>query len=147
MPVNGYKTEIVLHHSLTKDSGTVSWDAIERYHRETNGWADIGYHFGVEEINGVYYALLGRPEHKRAAAVKEGMANEKGIHICLVGNFDLAPPPEAMIDLLVRRVLIPVTNRWQIKPDKIFGHHDYASYKSCPGTQFPLDEIRRRVAI
>ena len=147
MPVNGYKTEIILHHSLTRDSGTVSWGAIEDYHVLTNKWADIGYHFGVEEINGRMYALVGRAEHKPAAAVREGMANSKGIHICLVGNYDLAPPSEGMLDCLVRRLLLPLMGRWQIKPDKLLGHHDYAPYKTCPGSHFPLDALRQRVSI
>lgn len=147
MPVNGYKTEIILHHSLTKDSGTVSWGAIEDYHVQHNGWLDIGYQYGVEEIAGRAYALVGRAEHKRAAAVKEGTANEKGIHIMLTGNFDLAPPSEILLGCLMRRLLIPLMSRWQIPPSKVLGHHDYAAYKTCPGTQFPLEQIRQHVSI
>jgi len=37
------KTHVVIHHSLTKDGQAVSWGAIERFHRETQGWSDVGY--------------------------------------------------------------------------------------------------------
>lgn len=136
---------IVIHHSLTKDSETVSWAAIEKYHREVNHWADIGYHYGVEQIGNSIQVLVGRPENEMAAAVKEGGLNRTGIHICLVGNFDLAPPSKLMIETLIRRILVPLMVRHNLRPWAIKGHRDFASYKSCPGKLFDLDRLRTQV--
>jgi len=133
---------IMVHHSLTKDGETVSWGAIERYHRETRGWTDIGYHFGVENIAGDQYAVVGRPEHRPAAACPQGEMNRLAIHVCCVGNFDLAPPSQAMLQLVVKRVLIPVMDRYGITPERIVGHHQYNPAKSCPGTKFDLAKLR-----
>lgn len=33
----------LIHHSGTRDSGTVSWSAIRSFHLYDRGWADIGY--------------------------------------------------------------------------------------------------------
>lgn len=145
------RTHIVVHHSLTADSGTVSWAAIERHHIETQGWNDIGYHAGIEIVASskfgrfAYQALLGRPEDQVAAACKEGDMNDVGLHVCCVGNFDLAPPSLEMITRLVQRVIGPWMRRYSIPPERIVGHRDFATYKSCPGMRFDLDVIRRAV--
>jgi N-acetylmuramoyl-L-alanine amidase len=123
------KKTIVLHHSLTKDSGTVSWSAIRKYHTETNGWLDIGYHYGIERIDGHVEILQGRLPWRDAAAVKEGGLNRTGIHICLVGNFDVAPPDGKMWEAalhLVRTLCVA----HDISVVNVKGHRDYASYKS-----------------
>lgn len=140
------KTHIVIHHSFTDDSQTVSWKAIERYHRDTNGWRDIGYHYGVERIGDDYYALVGRPEQDDAAAVKEQHMNEKGIHVCCVGNYDSESPPVPMLECLITRIILPVMSRYNIPIERIRAHHDYAIYKTCPGKKFDMDILRTMVA-
>jgi hypothetical protein len=148
-----HKTHIVIHHSLTEDSGTVSAAAIQRYHMEVQGWRDVGYHAFVELVGDpaklgrayAYQALLGRPADEPAAAVKEGGMNVQGLHLCLVGNFDLAAPSEDMLQVAAHRVVIPWMRTWGIPAESIVGHHDFAPYKSCPGTLFDLEQLRRLV--
>jgi len=130
--------KIIIHHSLTNDSQTVSWSAIRRYHIEENGWADIGYHYGVELIDDHYEVLMGRPELMAGAHCVGHNADSLGI--CFVGNYDLAPPPFAMMKRAVE-VFYPIMRRLVIPPENVFGHRDF-SQKTCPGAQFPLKRFR-----
>lgn len=139
------KNYVVIHHSLTQDSQTVSWNAIEEYHVKVNGWRDIGYHYGVEKGDKGYVALVGRPEYMDAAACPQGQMNQLGIHICVVGNFDLAPPPEEALAILTRRLIVPIVKRNQIPPGNIIGHRDRNPAKTCPGKLFDLEALRERV--
>jgi N-acetylmuramoyl-L-alanine amidase len=145
-------TYIMVHHSATADSGTVSWSAIERYHRETNGWRDIGYHAGVELVANplvyglaAYQALMGRPVTETAAACREGEMNQHALHVCCVGDFDVAAPSEQMLERLVQRVLRPWMNEYGIPAERIVAHSDHAPYKSCPGLRFDMEQLRRMV--
>jgi hypothetical protein len=132
---------IILHHSLTEDGETVSWGAIRRYHVETMGWRDIGYHFGIEKIGGRYETLLGRMPGSIGAHTQG--YNHDSLGICLVGNFDvLAPPREqwrAAVDLV--RWLSAV---YKIQPENIYGHRNFAP-KTCPGTLFDMTAFRADV--
>ena len=134
----------MIHHSLTKDSGTVSWDDIERYHRSKR-FVDIGYHYGVEGVDGSYQAFVGRAEQDHAAACFEDGMNRRAVHICCVGNFDIIEPPAEMLDLLVRRLIIPIRDRYSMFNYGIVFHRQYAPYKSCPGTKFTREMILERL--
>jgi len=135
-------TQIILHHSLTKDSGTVSWQAIRRYHTETMGWNDIGYHIGIEDINGKYEALIGRPFNIQGAHTRN--QNSDSIGVCFVGNFDAGEVTYHQWALGVR-VVRSLCEVLKIPVERIFGHREYAGYKSCPGKFFPLDIFRDEV--
>ena len=159
-------THIVLHHSLTKDSETVSWGAIRRYHTswKCNGeiitqakarelmavgvkgvespWRDIGYHFGIELIGNEYEVLLGRMPYETGAHCTQQGMNSKALGILFTGNFDLIKPPEAMWKkgLLVVAALCKA---FKIPVDNIQGHRYYAGYKSCPGKLFDVDKFKK----
>ncbi len=135
-------THIIIHHSLTEDKQTVSWDAIRKYHIETQGWADIGYHFGIEiGPNDKYIILAGRPLNQIGAHCKEESMNKVGIGFCFVGNFDLVSPPTLMLTEGAKHVK-GLMDEFGIIPANVRGHRDYATYKSCPGRLFDMTIFR-----
>lgn len=138
------KTAIVIHHSLTDDGKTLSWQAIRDYHIKTNGWRDIAYHYGIELVNDHVEILVGRMIDEEGAHCKERQMNHRGIGICIVGNFDQAPPPkdkwDAAVDLtkaLMRTLGIPAR--------EVYGHGEICGYKSCPGKLFDMNKFRAQL--
>jgi hypothetical protein len=138
------KTHLVIHHSLTKDSGTVSAQAIRRYHTEELGWRDVGYHALVELVDDRYELLLGRPLLARAAAAYQRNMNRIGVHVCFIGNYDDAPPPIEMLQYAA-----PHLSDWcellsiPIDREHVISHHEVAPYKTCPGAKFDITRLIR----
>lgn len=137
---------IAVHHSATADSGSASWGAIRHNHVVVQGWKAIGYHFGIERIDdgaGRQHVerLVGRPYHQNGA--HEPKLNRTHLGVCVVGNYDLAPPPPAVWAATVDLVAwLAMLNRLDVtKPGVIVGHREYAA-KTCPGTKFDLHRFR-----
>uniref|UniRef100_A0A6M3LRI4 Putative N-acetylmuramoyl-L-alanine amidase n=1 Tax=viral metagenome TaxID=1070528 RepID=A0A6M3LRI4_9ZZZZ len=133
---------IILHHSLTADSATVSWGAIRKYHMETLGWKNIGYHAGLELVNDHYEILLGRMLNKVGAHTAGH--NHDSIGICFIGNFDKSEPPPEQWNLGIKFVA-SLCELFKISPDQIFGHQDFAP-KSCPGKKFNIYGFVKQVS-
>jgi len=131
-------THIMIHHSATVDSETFSWNAIHRYHVDEMGWSDIGYHYGIENVNGFYEALIGRPVTMPGAHCK-GM-NDKAIGICCVGNYDITIPNVAMLDVLSYNVIKPLMAIFEIPKENIVFHNEH-SEKTCPGRLFDKNHL------
>lgn len=136
--------EIILHHSATDDGEFVDQKAIAKYHYEVKGWRQGGpntggYHYYIERVNGTYKIIPGRPETMDGAHTRG--RNDKAIGICLIGNFDFAPPPDDQLELLYTLIedLFSKYGKLPINP-----HRKYAN-KSCPGVKFPLDYVITRV--
>ena len=158
---------IIIHHSLTKDNKTVSWNAIRKYHMSYayNGeiisparaidligegkaikkpWSDIGYHYGIELVGEKYEILIGRMMNETGAhCIQQGM-NSKSIGICCIGNFDANLVPEEQWKLCINlvRSLVDVL---RLSKDCVYGHREFASYKNCPGNNFDLDYFRNNL--
>ena len=156
---------IILHHSLTADSKTVSWGAIRRYHTSytLNGsilskkeadryiesglyirkpWRDIGYHFGIELIGNSYEILVGRMPNIQGAHCRGN--NKDSIGICFVGNYDITLPSDKMITKGIQLV-VWLCKTYNISSENIFGHCDFSS-KTCPGKKFNLTDFQLEVS-
>ena len=140
------KTHIILHHSLTKDSKTVSWNPIREYHKRIFNTDEIGYHFGIEEVRNsdVYEIFYGRRINRRGIHCPQGSMNSVGIGFMFCGNFDITKPPELMLDK-ASSFIADICTLTGIPPEKIYGHRDYNKNKSCPGKLFDIDGFKNMV--
>jgi len=130
---------IILHHSLTKDSKTVSWSAIRRYHVHKRGWAAIGYHFGVELVGESYEILMGRMMNKVGAHCLG--ANGKSIGVCLVGNFDIEEPEQSQL-IVAGNLVKTLLDVFNLDKAAVKGDSDFHPSKTCPGKLFPMGYFR-----
>lgn len=159
---------IIIHHSLSRDGRTNDWDAIRRFHtswrvggdivtpekaqeliaqgrRVEAPWKDIGYHYGIELVENGYMVCTGRAENTPGAHCTQANMNNHSLGVCFVGNFDLTPVPVAQWDMGAELVARLCT-RYSIETVRVFGHRDFATYKSCPGNYFVMEQFRADVA-
>jgi len=169
---------IIIHHSATSDSRAKDWESIRRYHMSyrfndkiitkeqydyyiaigksgdlQKPWKDIGYHFGVEYIDGQLKVLEGRSLNESGAhsgIPGDTRFNDHGIGICLVGSYDNKEPNEEQINVLIDLV-ISLIKKFDISIDKVIGHREVYDLlrkprmKSCPGSKFNMIDFRRRL--
>ena len=140
------KTHIVLHHSLTKDSRTVSWNPIREYHIEKFNTDEIGYHFGIEEVrkSDVYEIFYGRRINRDGIHCPQNGMNRLGVGFMFCGNFDETKPPELMLDK-ASSFIADVCTLTGIPPENIHGHRHFNNNKSCPGNLFDVAEFKKMV--
>ncbi len=150
---------LIVHHSLTRDGLVADWEAIRRFHKAPPpagyGWSDIGYHYGIENVKGGIVLQVGRPEYMPGAHTKELFMNTKSLGICVVGNFDEAPPERAVVRFLVDFCRRKIAEHG-IPLQSVLGHREVGAmagfdwtkgqYKSCPGRYFHMDSFREMVA-
>ena len=133
---------IIIHHSDT------AYGCALRFHKAhiARGWDMLGYDFvignGTESRDGAIEvgprwiqqldgAHTGTPDHR---------FNEKGIGICLVGNFDESQPTAAQMDSLARLVAY-MMKTYNIPAGRVLGHRDCKS-TNCPGRYMDINLVR-----
>lgn len=121
---------IALHHA---EASSCSVYDIDAWHKEF-GWSGIGYHFFVRKNGEIY---RGRPIGSLGAHVK-GM-NNCSLGICAEGSYMKETMPAVQKKAIAELLDYLKTNFY---PDaQIVGHREIGS-SDCPGTNYPLDELK-----
>lgn len=142
---------IIIHHSAT-DYGNAT--IIDKWHRENNGWNGVGYDFvigngsnsGDGEVEPTY-RWRGQLTGAHAGGTPGNWANEEGIGICLVGNFDKSTPTSRQMESLAKLVRF-LQQRYRIPKSRVFGHGSVPGGHStdCPGKRFPWNWLRANIS-
>ena len=139
-----------------------------RYHRNSNGWNDIGYNFLVDQYGTIYEGRAGGTDQPIVGAQAQGF-NSVSTGIANVGTFESVPQSEEAINAMSRliRWKLPLhgaptsgnvtvtsaggeSNRYgagaQVTLNRISGHRD-GNNTSCPGSALyaQLPDLRNRV--
>ena len=138
-------THIIIHHSATDTGSAASFD---RYHRDHNGWINgLAYHFVIGNGHGSPNGQIevgGRwTKQLRGAHAGVEKYNSCGIGICLVGNFEKDKPTQEQIDALVKLISY-LQDKCSIPASNVLGHRDIKA-TLCPGKNFPMEEVKRRI--
>ncbi len=138
---------IVLHHTASEAGSVESIDADHRTRKDAQGnpWRGIGYHFLIGNGHGMQdgevAATFRWKKQCEGAHAGDSVYNNQGIGICLVGNFQEAPPTPAQwqsLQLLIRTL----RRECRIDHAGIVRHTDIKA-TACPGKQFPWDQLLR----
>ncbi len=136
---------IVLHHSATSGGSVDAIDAVHRRRRDADGkpWRGIGYHFvvgnGHSMRDGEIQPTFRWRQQLAGAHAGRHEENESGIGICLIGNFDEAPPTEKQLAAL-SRLLQTLSTRYAIGRGRVLRHKDVQN-TLCPGALFPWEQV------
>ena len=140
--------KIIVHNSATKDSGTVSWGAIRKYHTQTlkRPYKDIGYHAGVEMVKSgeeLYYEILMGRMWDRSGAHARGH-NSDSLGICFIGNYDKRAPKKEKLEAGAKVIALWL-DFFSLSINDIHPHNYFDPYKSCPGTLFDMESLKECV--
>lgn len=131
---NNKPKKIVLHHA---EDSICTVQQIHSWHLG-NGWTGIGYHFFVRKDGMIY---RGRPENAIGAHVSGANTNTLGI--CAEGSYMTEIMPTAQLNA-IKWLIQYLDNKYGQLP--IYGHREVGS-SNCPGTNYPLAELKARKGI
>jgi hypothetical protein len=136
---------IVLHHSATAAGDVASIDAAHRMRKDSDGrpWLGIGYHFvvgnGQPMGDGEVQPTFRWKQQLPGAHAGRREENERGIGICLIGDFETVPPTARQLESL-NSLLKTLTARYGIRAERVVRHSDLKATR-CPGRLFPWEQV------
>lgn len=123
---------IVLHNA---DASKCTIQDIHAWHL-ANGWAGCGYHYLVRKDGSIY---TGRPENAIGAHCPG--ENDHSIGICAEGKYMVEQMPQVQKQAIIE-LSTYIKKKYGI--NKVGGHKEFYS-TDCPGTNYPLVEIKNAI--
>jgi hypothetical protein len=172
-PEYGTVKAAYIHHTVStndysRDEAKDIVLAICRYHRNSNGWNDIGYNFLVDKYGTLYEGRAGGIDRAVVGAQAQGF-NDQTTGISNIGDYSSVPQTSVALDAMARliRWKLPIqgvptagkvtltsnggdTNRYpagaKVTVDRVLGHRDTGE-TACPGDALyaQLPDLRQRV--
>ncbi|KJJ83233.1 N-acetylmuramoyl-L-alanine amidase [Candidatus Omnitrophus magneticus] len=138
---------IIIHHSAT-DVGSST--QINNAHKNRGWEGGVGYHFVIDngtcgKADGQIEATPRWIKQMDGAHCKANNMNERGIGICLVGNFSVEKvTPKQMRSLIF--LVEKLRKFYKISNARILRHGKVRNAKTeCPGRKFPWSEFLRQL--
>jgi hypothetical protein len=136
-----------IHHTVNANSYSLDQvpallRGIYAYHTQSRGWSDIGYNFLVDRFGRIWEGRYGGVDRPVVGAHTLGY-NQYSFAMSAIGNFDIAAPPQAILDAYARlfawklslsNIRADATRLW-VKDrylQAINGHRDVGQ-TACPG--------------
>ncbi|MBO9523837.1 MAG: VCBS repeat-containing protein [Nocardioidaceae bacterium] len=95
-----------IHHTVNANNYTATQvpaliRGIYAYHTQSRGWSDIGYNYLVDRFGRIWEGRYGGVDRAVVGAHTLGY-NEYAFAMSAIGNFDVAQPPQAVLDAYAR---------------------------------------------
>ena len=136
-----------IHHTVNANNYTAEQvpallRGIYAYHTQSRGWSDVGYNYLVDRFGRIWEGRYGGVDRAVVGAHTLGY-NEYAFAMSAIGNFDIAQPPQAVLDAYAKlfawklslyniradATKLPVKDRTLYA---INGHRDVGK-TACPG--------------
>lgn len=127
-------TKLVCHHPAHPTWGIMD---IHNYHKNTNGWAGIGYNYFVAKTGRIYE---GRGKHVGAHCSGR---NSDTLGVCFQGDFD----KQQMTDAQVKAggwLIAKLIKEHGLQINDVLGHRDLAA-TACPGKNFRMADLKAEI--
>jgi hypothetical protein len=124
-PLQDVYHTVAIHHSASSVSNFQTMREIQDLHMDQRGWADIGYHFGIDASGQIYE---GRRIGVRGASVAG--FNEGVIGVMVMGNFEWEAPLDVQLAAL-QNLVNGLAETYQLS--HLSGHGEINIGTLCPG--------------
>ncbi len=139
-------TFIIIHHTAFDRGGYEKIMEIQK--KKHPRWREPAYHLilsnGTDRLPPGYLQATPRYRWLReSVATRNDFCNKKGVHLCIVGNYQEHPVPEALKPAIGHAVRL-LQKKYGIPDDKILFHRD-CSPTWCPGKYITKKELLKWV--